>query len=159
MEVVMNAANIIEGGVNAAVVAEGKKGCVGNRPVLTRVQAELISDIFSTIFPDGFGETIQELKEISNTFAVASEMCRRAAEIHEGLQVPWARMCWGACLPADAKNMVSSQDMIELMLGPLHVDLKRQYNPKRGCALPNFAPVAKFFDEEELEFAPPNVGP
>lgn len=122
------------------VNVEVENGTVA-RPTLTEGEAALVVQVFTGLFRFGMGVHPNELEAAGAVLDVAANMCRKAAEIHRDLQVPWSSMCWAARLPAVMKQMKTSQDLLEQMLGILHIDLIRQERPVRGCAMPNFHPA------------------
>lgn len=112
-----------------------------SRLEVTDSQIDLAADLLTDALPGGLGAHVDELLEYEIVYQLMSNMCRRAAEVHAGLQVPWPSMCWSAHLPSATSHLGSTQDKLEILLGPLGVDVVRQDNWKKGAALPNFRPA------------------
>lgn len=104
-------------------------------------EAGLVEAILMQLFPhgaDGIGTHIEELGEAGIAAQVASNLFRRAAEVHQGLTVSWKKMCDAAFLSAAASQLKESQDVLEPLLRQLGVELVRQDNWRKGAALPGF---------------------
>lgn len=108
---------------------------------LTAAQVGLVRTTLTQLFPfgaDGIGTHIEELGEAEVAAQVASNLFRRAAEVHQGLLVSWKQMCDAALLSAAASQLKESQDVLGPLLRQLGVELVRQDHWHRGAALPGF---------------------
>jgi hypothetical protein len=122
------------------------------RRELTAAQADLIEDLLVNQLPGGIGAHPAELLELETVYLVMSNLCRRAAEKHQGLEPNWKQFCEAALLPPAVNQLCRTQDIIERLLGPLGIDLVRQDNQRKGAALPGFrvANAGTWNKEEEL---------
>lgn len=104
-------------------------------------EAGLVEIILTQLFPlgaDGIGTHPEELAEAEIAAQMASNLFRRAAEVHRGLLVSWKQMCDAALLPAAASQLNESQGVLEPLLRQLGVELVRQDKWRKGAALPGF---------------------
>ncbi len=114
------------------------------RRELAAAQIDIVRTILTQLFPfgaDGIGTHPEELAEAEIAAQVASNLFRRAAEVHQGLLVSWKQMCDAAFLSAAANRLQESQDALEPLLRQLGVELVRQGNWRKGAALPGFRAV------------------
>lgn len=121
---------------------------------ISPAQAELAKTILTQLFPhgaDGIGTHPEELVAAEVAAQVASNLFRRAAEVHQGLLVSWQQMCGAALVSAAASQLKESQDVLEPLLRQLGVELIRQDSWRRGAALPGFRPVITYVDNAEMD--------
>ena len=114
------------------------------RRELTSAQSALTETILTQLFSYGkscLGTHSEELVEASTSLLVASQLCHRAAEVHQGLLVSWRQMCDAASVSPIASQLKKSQDALEPLLRQLGVELVRQDNWRKGAALPGFRVV------------------
>jgi len=123
-----------------------------SRRELTAAQADSAEALLVNQLPGGIGTHPAELLELETVYLVMSNLCRRAAEKHQGLEPNWKQFCEAALLSPAVNQLCRTQDIIERLLGPLGIDLVRQDNPHKGAALPGFrvANVGTWNKEEEL---------
>lgn len=111
------------------------------RREIADAQIDMVRTVLTQLFPfgaDGIGTHQEELAEAEIAAQVASNLFRRAAEVHRGLLVSWNQMCDAAFLTAAANQLKESQDVLEPLLRQLGVELIRQDNWRKGAALPGF---------------------
>lgn len=111
------------------------------RRELAAAQIDITRTVLTQLFPfgaDGIGTHPDELAEAGIAAQTASNLFRRAAEVHQGLLVSWKQMCDAAFLPAAANQIKESQDVLEPLLRQLGIELVRQDNWRKGAALPGF---------------------
>lgn len=114
------------------------------RREITAAQIDMVRTVLTQFFPfgaDGIGTHPEELTEAGIAAQVASNLSCRAAEVHQGLLVSWKKMCDAAHLPAAARQLKESQDVLEPLLRQLGVKLIRQDSWRKGAALPGFRVV------------------
>jgi hypothetical protein len=83
-------------------------------------------------------ELTDDLQELSELLDIASVVCRRAKQIHDGGFVPYDKMCAELGLTGSMKEMLVEQDILETIVHPVGVSIVKQAAPKRGGAWPNF---------------------
>jgi hypothetical protein len=108
---------------------------------ITAAQIDMAIAVLTYFLPhgaDGIGTHPDELAEAGIAAQAASNLFRRAAEVHQGLVVSWKQMCDAAFLPAAANQLKASQDVLEPLLRQLGVELVRQDSWRKGAALPGF---------------------
>ena len=123
-------------------VLQGAKKMSKERRELTAAQSVLTETILTQLFPCGescLGTHPEELADASTSLLVASQLCRRAAEVHQGLLVSWRQMCDAASVSPVASRLKGSQDVLEPLLRQLGIELVRQDNWRKGAALPGFS--------------------
>lgn len=111
------------------------------RRELAATQIDIVRTVLMQLFPhgaDGIGTHPEELAEAEIAAQVASNLFRRAAEVHQGLLVSWKQMCDTAFLSAAAGQLNESQGVLKPLLRQLGVELVRQDNWRKGAALPGF---------------------
>lgn len=114
------------------------------RRELAAAHIDIVRTVLAQLFPfgaDGIGTHPDELAEAGIAAQTASNLFRRAMEVHQGLLVSWKQMCDAALLPAAANQLKESQDVLEPLLRQLGVELIRQDSWKKGAALPGFRAV------------------
>lgn len=114
------------------------------RREITAAQIDMVKTVLTQLFPfgaDGIGTHQEELTEAGIAAQVASNLFRRAMEVHQGLLVSWKQMCDAVSISAAARQLKGSQDVLEPLLRQLGVELIRQDNWRKGAALPGFRVV------------------
>jgi len=110
---------------------------------LTQNQQELLCDVLRGLSGDMLGVNESDLLEFEVVFLAASKVCRKAAEIHHGLLVPYDKMCDSLLLPKTMANLKSTQDRMQEILELVGVAIVRQDNWERGAALPGFKKITR----------------
>lgn len=108
---------------------------------LTKNQEELLCDILRGLFSGIDQVNEYDLLEYEIVLQAASKLCRKAAEIHHGLIVPYDKMADSMLLPKGMQHLSSTQDRMQEILELVGVKVIRQDNWRRGAALPGFRKI------------------